>query len=128
MMSLFHLTSCKEDSTWYGMQMYFPYFHELKSLYNGASYQNTDGRKVLYLNGSRHSYAETPALPIRVISFSIMCWINVLSLSSDHPVHIYSDWSEPHQFRIFIYGSHKICANLRNSFGATREMFNLCGG
>ena len=68
------------------------YFHELKSLYNGASYQNTDGRKVLYLNGSRHSYAETPALPIRAISFSIMCWIKVLSLPSNPLVHIYSDW------------------------------------
>ena len=108
--------------------MYLPYFHELRSLYNGASYQNMDGRTVLYLSGANRSYAETPALPIRAISFSIMCWINVLSLSSDHPVHIYSDWSEPHQFRIFIYKSHKICANLRNSFGAKREMFNLCDG
>ena len=86
-----------------------------------------DGRTVLYLSGANRSYAETPALPIRVISFSIMCWINVLSLSSD-PVHIYSDWLEPHQFRIFIYGSHEICANLRNSFGAESEMFYLCGG
>ena len=108
--------------------MYLPYFHELRSLYNGASYQNMDGRTVLYLSGANRSYAETPALPIRVISFSIMCWIKVLSLSSDHPVHIYSDWSEPHQFRIFIYGSHEICANLRNSFGAEAEMFYLCGG
>ena len=97
--------------------MYFPYFHELKSLYNGASYQNTDGRKVLYLNGSRHSYAETPALPIRAISFSIMCWIKVLSLPSDHVVHIYSDWSEPHHFRIYISGWHGICAYLRNPHG-----------
>ena len=108
--------------------MYLPYFHELRSLYNGASYKNMDGRTVLYLSGANRSYAETPALPIRVISFSIMCWIKVLSLPSDRPVHIYSDWSEPHQFRIFIYKSHKICANLRNSFGAKREMFNLCDG
>ena len=106
----------------------FPYFHELRSLYNGTSYQNMDGRTVLYLSGANRSYAETPALPIRVISFSIMCWIKVLSLSSDHPVHIYSDWSEPHQFRIFIYESHKICTNLRNSFGAKPEMFKLCNG
>nr|XP_058961573.1 uncharacterized protein LOC131788501 [Pocillopora verrucosa] len=87
------------------------------SLYNGASYQNTDGRKVLYLNGSRHSYAETPALPIRVISFSIMCWIKVLSLPDNSLVHIYSDWSKPHQFRIYISGWHGICAHLRNPHG-----------
>ncbi|XP_066021889.1 uncharacterized protein [Pocillopora verrucosa] len=94
------------------------------SLYNNASYQNTDGRKVLYLSGAQHSYAETPALPIRAISFSIMCWIKVLSLPSNHPVNIYSDWSAPHQFRIFISSRahHSICANLRNS--RRREMLD----
>ncbi|CAH3032909.1 unnamed protein product, partial [Pocillopora meandrina] len=96
------------------------------SLYNGASYQNTDGRKVLYLNGSLHSYAETPALPIRAISFSIMCWIKVLSLPSNLPVYIYSDWSEPHQFRIFIQRSYLICANLRKRGGLDRVY--LCAG
>ena len=97
--------------------MNFPYFHELKSFFNGASHLNTDGRKVLYLNGSRYSYAETPALPIRVISFSIMCWMKVLSLPSNSPVHIYSDWSKPHQFRIYIRNWHRICAHLRNPRG-----------
>ena len=75
-----------------------------------------DGRTVLYLSGANRSYAETPALPIRAISFSIMCWIKVLSLPSDRPVHIYSDWSEPYQFRILIDESHRICANLRNDY------------
>ncbi|XP_022782822.1 uncharacterized protein LOC111323679 isoform X2 [Stylophora pistillata] len=95
------------------------------SLYIGASYRNVDGRTVLYLNGTQRAYAETPALPIRAISFSIMCWIKALS-SPSHPSvhHIYSDWSEPHQFRIYISESREICVNLRDP--QRRDMIDYC--
>lgn len=94
------------------------------SLYNGASYRNVDDRTVLYLKGTQSSYAETPALPIRAISFSIMCWIKLLSLPSNLSVRNYSDWSKPYQFRIYIYESHAVCANLRGRQGV--NVIDLC--
>ncbi|KAJ7360315.1 hypothetical protein OS493_016946 [Desmophyllum pertusum] len=47
----------------------------LVSLYNGSSYNTTDGRTVLYLDGDQRSYAQTPDIPIQKISFSLLCWV-----------------------------------------------------
>jgi len=81
-------------------------------LYDGASYQTVDERKVLYLDGI--SYAETPALPIQTISFSILCWVKILSLPIDD-VNFYSSWLSPHQFR-FAAKHGKLEGNLNNIF------------
>jgi len=90
---------------------------------HGASYKNVDGRKVLHLNGS-HSYAETTAVPIQNISFSILCWVQVLSLKP--PPHIYSDWSEPHQFRLYFESNKNLCAELRGHIRKIDNILILC--
>ncbi|XP_068682535.1 sushi, von Willebrand factor type A, EGF and pentraxin domain-containing protein 1-like isoform X2 [Montipora foliosa] len=97
------------------------------SLYNGASYKTVDGLTALYLDGG-FAYAETPAIPIQKISFSILCWVKTLSLP-EHPVNIYSDWSTPFQFRLGII-SGKLCINLRRAshFGPWRDIVYFCNG
>ena len=86
----------------------------LTSLKKGASYRAIDGKKALYLDGVQGSYAETPPFPIQTISFSLLCWIKVSSLpkESKTSIHIYSDWSKPHPFRLFVYAG-RLYANLR---------------
>lgn len=87
------------------------------SLHNGAAYKIVDGKTVLYLDGD-HAYAETPAIPIQTISFSVLCWIKVLSLPS---VNIYSDWSSPYQFRFGVI-SGQLCINLRRASQSFNDM------
>ncbi|KAJ7360309.1 hypothetical protein OS493_016940 [Desmophyllum pertusum] len=90
------------------------------SLYNGASYKQIGSRTVLYLDGDR-SYAETPAIPIQKISFSLLCWVKVLSLPNKSVLNLYSDWSAPHQFRLgIIYGS--LCVDLRRTTHSDAHM------
>ncbi|XP_078366557.1 uncharacterized protein LOC144650697 [Oculina patagonica] len=118
--------TCKDDAIGDGLFcLGFPFHWTLNgsdpfvSLYNGAAYETVDGRTVLYLDGN-HAYAETPAIPIQTISFSVLCWIKVLSLPS-HPVNIYSDWSSPFQFRFGVI-SENLCLNLRR---ATQSSVNI---
>ncbi|XP_078345658.1 uncharacterized protein LOC144631143 [Oculina patagonica] len=98
------------------------------SLHSGASYEIVDGKRVLYLDVHQHSYAETPAIPIQTTSFSVLCWIKILSLPSMPVLNIYSDWSAPYQFRIaIIYGS--LCLDLRRPGGNNEwAIVNVCGG
>ena len=97
------------------------------SLYNEASYKTTDGRTVLYLEGNQRSYAETPAIPIQKISFSLLCWVKVLSLPGHH-VHIYSDWSSPFQFRLHIDAEPQLCVNLRRPDSQSKSIVAFCAG
>ena len=97
------------------------------SLHNGASYETVDGKAVLYLDASLHSYAETPAIPIQKISFSLLCWVKVLSLPNKSVLNLYSDWSAPHQFRLgIIYGS--LCADLRRPDSQSIFIVYFCAG
>ena len=104
---------------------YFTLFTSLNSLYNGALYKTIDTLTVLYLDGGK-AYAETPAVPIQTISFSILCWIKALSLPK-HPVNIYSDWSTPFQFRLVII-SEKLCINLRRASHSEDNIVYFCAG
>ncbi|KAL9988974.1 hypothetical protein ACROYT_G003473 [Oculina patagonica] len=98
------------------------------SLYNGASYEAIDGKTALYLDGAPHSHTGTPAIPIQNISFSLLCWIKVLRLPRpERPVHIYSDWSKPHQFRLFVKNG-MLKANLRGHSPSTFNIVNFAGG
>lgn len=102
-----------------------PFHFQLpNSLYNGATYRSINGTKALYLDG--RSYAETPALPIQTTSFSILCWMKVLSLS-EQEIHIYSDWFSPYQFRFGIL-KDKLCANLRRDYPKFSNIVLFCRG
>lgn len=107
--------------------LYYTLFTSLNSLYNGASYKAIDTLTVLYLDGGL-AYAETPAVPIQKISFSILCWIKSLSLPG-HPVNIYSDWSTPFQFRLAII-SEELCINLRRASHSkgNNDIVYFCAG
>ena len=94
------------------------------SLYNDATYRSINGTKALYLDG--RSYAETPALPIQTTSFSILCWMKVLSLS-EQEIHIYSDWFSPYQFRFGMLRD-KLCAHLRRDYPAFSNIVFFCIG
>ncbi|CAH3032918.1 unnamed protein product [Pocillopora meandrina] len=108
----------------------FPFYWTLNGsdpfirLYNGTTYKSIDGTTALYLDG--HSYAETPALPIQTTSFSILCWMKVLSLPA-YVINIYSDWSSPHQFRFGMI-QDSLCANLRRDFPKSSNIVYFCGG
>jgi len=126
---------CKNDSIGDGVQCKYigSIFHwaldgtDSSVRLHGASYKNVDGRKVLYLNGS-HSCAETTAVPIQTISFSILCWVQVLS--SPGTRNIYSDWSKPFQFRLYIY-NQRFCTDLRKKVYRKEDYDNIvsfCGG
>ena len=105
----------------------FTFLTSLNRLYNGATYKAIDGLTVLYLDGGL-AYAETPAIPIQTISFSILCWIKTLSLPG-HPVNIYSDWSTPFQFRLGIV-SNTLCIHLRRASYSkgSQDIVYFCNG
>ena len=66
------------------------------SLHGAATFEQHNGRIVLYLDGTSATFAETPAVPIRQTDLTIAIWVKLLSLSTRQM--IYTDWSEPHQF------------------------------
>jgi len=115
--------TCKNGSIGDGFHCIGLFFHwaldgtDSSVRLHGASYNNVDGRKVLYLNGS-NSYADTPALPIQNVSFSILCWVQVLRPPETR--NIYSDWSEPFQFRLYIH-NNKLGADLRRSYSKSEN-------
>ena len=68
-----------------------------------ASYQIRSGFKSLYLDG-RAGYADIPAIDFRKSSFSIAIRFNVQDV---HTLgHLFSDWSSPFQFRVYVFVEH----------------------
>ena len=76
-------------------------FYPLNSLINGATYEEEDGVKSLYLSGSG-AYATTPAVDFGKNSFTIASWVKLQSPANVISI-IYSDWSSPFKFIVDAY-------------------------
>ncbi|XP_031561610.1 uncharacterized protein LOC116297509 isoform X2 [Actinia tenebrosa] len=74
-----------------------------------VTYLRDRGRFVTCLDG-KTAYLETPAIDIRLTSFSITCW--VMFMDTGVMNHIYSDWTDPFQFRFYVYQGN-LMAELR---------------
>ena len=81
-------------------------FHCLNSLKNGAIYEEEDGVRCLYLDGSS-AYATTPAVDFGSTSFSITCWVKLQS-PVKAPSPVYADWSSPMKFIIYAHLNGKL--------------------
>ena len=77
-------------------------FHSLNSLFYGSVYEEEDGVKSLYLDGSG-AYATTPAVDFgNGTSFTIASWVKLQS-PVRFPSPIYADWSPPIKFLVNAY-------------------------
>ena len=87
------------------------YFHFTKhSLQNGAVYKFHEGKSVLYLDG-QGAYAETPAVSQQFPSFTITLWLKALSTG-----YVYSDWSKPKKFTLWIHKNYnRMAFQLKNN-------------
>ena len=80
----------------------FGVFCYLNSLYKGAKYEEEDGVKSLYLDGSG-AYATTPAVDFGTgTSFTIASWVKLQSPVQDASP-IYADWSSGETKKFIIY-------------------------
>ena len=91
-------------------------------LKGSARYEKQDGRTVLYLDGSKGTFAETPSLPIHRTSLTIAVWIKMKSSGAQYAV--YGDWSYPWSFRLFIDPSGHFCADARKT--VAKNLFGFC--
>ena len=82
------------------------------SLHGAAKKFPQYGRTVLYLDGSRGTFAETPAIPIHRRNLTIAVWIKLMRYSGTQT--IYGDWSFPHSFRFFIERDGRLCGQFRD--------------
>ena len=71
------------------------------SLQNGAVYKFDEGKTVLYLDG-QGAYAETPAASLQFPAFTITFWLKALNTA-----YIYSDWTKPKKFTLWIHKSYE---------------------
>ena len=88
----------------------------MNSLYEGAKYEEEDGVKSLYLDGSG-AYATTPAVNFGIgTSFTIAGWVKLQSPVKDASP-IYADWSSPEtkQFIIYAYLDKKLLFEVFNN-------------
>ena len=92
------------------------------SLHGAARYEQQDGRTVLYLDGSRGTYAETPAIPIHTTNLTIAVWIKLMQYSGVQT--IYGDWSSPHSFRFCIETNGRLCSHFRDE--SNQDIINYC--
>lgn len=91
------------------------------SLVNGARYEEEDGVKSLYLDGSG-AYATTPAVDVSQTSFTITSWVKLQSpVNVDSP--IYADWSDPVKFIVYGYSSGSVFFGAVNNEGHYRPWF-----
>ena len=94
-------------------------------LFRHATYIKDGTKKVLFLDGS-DSYGEVPAADIRTGSFTVTCWIKMPAYPAIQGA-IYADWSNPHQFRIYVDRHGRFCTNLRRA-GPNFDMISAVGG
>ncbi|KAJ7394598.1 hypothetical protein OS493_000416 [Desmophyllum pertusum] len=87
------------------------------SLINGATYEEEDGVKSLYLSGSG-AYATTPAVDFGKTSFTIASWVKLQNPVNDQSV-IYSDWVNP---RIFLFSASWYTRLLFGAFNEKDEL------
>lgn len=70
--------------------------YSVNRLVDGARYQEEDGVKCMYLNGSG-THATTPAVGFGQTSFTIASWVKLQSPVTP-PSTIYSYWTNPYHF------------------------------
>ncbi|KAJ7363156.1 hypothetical protein OS493_011434 [Desmophyllum pertusum] len=91
------------------------------SLINGATYEEEDGVKSLYLSGSGE-YATTPAVDFGKTSFTIASWVKLQTPVTSQST-IYSDWSPPIKFIVDAYSPGKLRFGGFNNKGLYRPWF-----
>ena len=91
------------------------------SLHGAAKFVEQNGRTVLYLDGTRGTYAETPDVKFRQTDLTIAVWIKLVSPISRGRV-IYADWSDPWQFRFI---TNYLTLDGRLCFQARREISDV---
>jgi len=72
------------------------------SLRGAAKFMVKNGKTVLYLDGTRGTYAETSTVPFQQTDLTIAVWIKLVSPLTKEQ-EIYADWSNPWQFRFGIH-------------------------
>ena len=87
-------------------------FYPLNSLEKGARYEEEDGFKSLYLNGT--AYATTPAVDFGKTSFTMASWVKLQS-PDQHPATIYGYWDDPALFLFDAYAFTKLRFQMINS-------------
>ncbi|XP_067039821.1 uncharacterized protein [Acropora muricata] len=80
------------------------------------------GQRVLFLNGSPGTFAETPAVPIHSTDFTIGLWIRLIDFSYQQP--IFGDWSSPFSFRLFVKQNGSWCFQARDRSGV--DLYDNC--
>ena len=92
-------------------------FHSLNSLVDGAVYEEEDGVKSLYLDGSSQ-YATTPAVDFGTgTSFTIASWVKLQS-PVKFPSTIYADWSHPFKFLVNAYEEGQLFFGAYSNIGS----------
>ena len=86
-----------------------------------------NGKKVLYLDGTHGTYAETSAVPFQQTDLTIAVWTNLVSPIIRRQV-IYADWSYPWQFRFDILTDGRLCFQGRRNVGGVSDMIAVCTG
>ncbi|KAL9989353.1 hypothetical protein ACROYT_G003894 [Oculina patagonica] len=95
------------------------------NLHGAAKFVEKNGKKVLYLDGTQGTFAETSAIPFQQTDLTIAVWIKLVSpLSSSQ--EIYADWSSPHQFRFGLHSAGKLCVQARNQ--VSNDLIHGCTG
>ncbi|KAJ7351702.1 hypothetical protein OS493_035962 [Desmophyllum pertusum] len=92
------------------------------SLVDGATYEEEDGVKSLYLSGSG-AYATTPAVDFGKTSFTIASWVKLQNPVTSQST-IYSDWSLPVKFIFDAYSSGKLRFGAYISKGRKKRWIN----
>lgn len=97
------------------------------SLHGAAKFVVKNGKTVLYLDGTKGTYAETSAIPFQQTDLTIAVWIKLVSPLSKRN-EIYADWSSPHQFRLGINSAGRLCFQARRTDKVSSDMINACTG
>ena len=97
----------------------------VSSLRGAAKFDKQDGLMVLYLDGTSGTYAETPALPFQQTDLTIAAWIKRFPSPSERQM-IYSDWSQPHQFRFDVNTDGRLCVDVRRESLTMMSLLNFC--
>ncbi|KAL9989354.1 hypothetical protein ACROYT_G003895 [Oculina patagonica] len=92
-----------------------------------AKFVRKSGRKVLYLDGTQGTFAETSAIPFQQTDLTIAVWIKLVSpLSSSQ--EIYADWSSPHQFRLGLHPDGRLHFQGRRNVAAISDVISVSTG
>ena len=90
-------------------------------LFGEGEYVTEQEKRVLSLAG-KSTYAEVPAVDIKNTSFALAGWIYVTNPFAMG--HIFSDWSHPFQFRLYVYNG-ALRTDLRRTGNVGTNLLNM---